>query len=824
MIATLRQLIATDPQSAARQAMAFLETARAADDDGEIGHLAYVAAQARSQEGRNAEALALIAEAERAFLRGDDRLMATRVQLGRMHVLNELGRHGDALELGATVEGRLATQGLDDGDRWLLPTVVKNLGVTLGLLGRHQEALDAYDRALAGYRSLGMDDEAPPLLHNAGCELLALGRPDEALRRYRRAAARFAASGEVVAATQSRRDGATAHLQLGRFERALRVLRTANRRFGDLGMDGEVARTRMDIGRALLLLGQLQEAEQALRAAVRDFDRLALPHDRAAALLGLGRVLLRRNRDQDAIGVLATAADLADACDDQPLQALAILESGLAAGADPSVAVGEALAVLGTGNWPVQTAHVHLHGVGPALDAGRLEAARAHLAGAEAAVSSAPRPDLQRRVAHARGLVRLAEGQPAAAVLAIDEAVTDLRTDSLGLTDHLARLRFLDDSADAMNDLVVALLAADRTQDAAEALSHRKAWVLERQLRSSTAVGEPSSSGAQTTDTPPEAVVVSWQAHRGQLRAFVHHGTRTTVHELGPMARIEVVVGQLEAQWVRLRGGGPVVARFADRLADTADHLLSLLRAWIVDPLDLPVDVPLVLSPDGSTSHVPFAALGGRARPLVADHRISVTPATGLTQHWDDRLELDDAPLLLAPTPDALPGAVEEVQHLAVRMPGAQVLIGHDATLDALGRGLRPGRHVHLACHGRFRTDAPFASDVQLADGWTSASTLASLPWTDTTVVLSACAVGRSAALGGERAGMARALLGAGARAVVVAKWDVPDDLTGHLLSDTYDAAISGSPVSAALQRAQRAAAATGAHPVGWAAFEVMHR
>ena len=75
-----------------------------------------------------------------------------------------------------------------------------------------------------------------------------------------------------------------------------------------------------------------------------------------------------------------------------------------------------------------------------------------------------------------------------------------------------------------------------------------------------------------------------------------------------------------------------------------------------------------------------------------------------------------------------------------------------------------------------------------------------------------------------ERAGMARALLGAGARAVVVAKWDVPDDLTGPLLADAYDAAISGSPVSAALQRAQRAAAATGAHPVGWAAFEVMHR
>lgn len=824
MIEALRQLIATDPQSAARQAMASLEAARTAGDHGEIGPLAYVAAQARSQEGRNAEALALIGEAERAFLRLGDPLMATRVQLGRMHVLNELGRHGDALELGTTVEGRLAQLGLDDDDRWLLPTVVKNLGVTLGLLGRHGDALDAYERALVGYRALDLDDEAPPLLHNAGCELLALGRPEEALRRFRRAAARFAASGEMVAATQSRRDGATAHLQLGRFERALRVLRTASRRFHDLGMDGEVARTTLDIGQAHLLLGQLQEAEQALRAAVRDFERLALPHDRAAALLGLGRVLLRRNRDQEGLGVLATAADLADACDDQPLHAMAILESGLAAGADRSAAVHEALVVLGNGTWPVQTAHVHLHGVAPALDAGRLDDARAHLAGAEDALSMAPRPDLQRRVAHARGLVRLAEGYPAAAIVDLDEAVTDLRTDSLDLTDHLARLRFLDDSADAMNDLVVALLAADRTRDAAEALSHRKAWVLERQLRSSTAVDDPAGAHPQPADAPSTAVVVSWQAHRGQLRAFVTIGDRTTVHELGPLDRIELVVGQVEAQWVRLRGGGPVVARFAERLADTADHLLTLLRSWIIDPLDIPEGAPLVLSPDGSTSHVPFAALGGRTRPLIADHQISVTPATGLTTHWDTSLLRDEAPLLLAPTPDALPGAVEEVRALADRMPGAEVLVGAAASADALSAGLRPGRHVHLACHGRFRTDAPFASDVQLADGWTSAAELASLPWTDTTVVLSACAVGRSAALGGERAGMARALLGAGARAVVVAKWDVPDDRTGPLLADAYDAAIQGSPLSAALQRAQRTAAATGAHPVSWAAFEVMHR
>lgn len=819
-----RELMGTDPAAAGLMALEGLAVARDVDDPQLRGQLAYLAAQARSREGRNAEAIALIGEASRAFAAAGDPVAELRVDLGRMHVLNELGRHAAALDLGRAAQRRLSHHDLADDDRWIGPTFSKNLGVTLGFMARHAEALEAYAGAMAGYRDLGMEDEVAPLLHNEACELLALGRPAEALAKFRRAAARFAKAGESVAATESRRDGATAHLHLGHFEAALRRLEATRHTFSALGLSGEVHRTSLAVGAANLVLGRLHEAEGALQDAADGFERLGLPHDRAVAMLGLGRALGRRGLGARAADALTTAAELADACGDMPLWAMATLEHGHLE-TDPRGAIDRALGGLARGDWPVETADAHLRGAAAALAVNDLGAARRHLAAAWTCVDRAPREDLRRRASHMAGRVALAEGRAEDAVTHLKTAATSLRGGSLDLRDHLARLRYMDDGAGALNDLVVAELAAGRTDAAAEALDERKAWVLRTQLRGN--VAGPSMSGvaeAGPRAAGSGAIGVSWQAHDGQLRAFVRRSGAVSVHELGALEPIETVMEQLEAQWVRLRGGGPVVARFAERMAATTDHLLTELRRRLIDPLELEPGSRLVLSPDGAVNHVPFAALGGREGPLVASHEVSVVASSALAGHHAVTLDPAAPVVLVAPDPEGLPASLAEVDALAGILPSARVLVGREATKTNLADAIADAHHVHLACHGRFRTDAPFASDIELADGWVPAARLAEMAWTGTTAVLSACAVGRSAALGGERAGMARALLGAGAKAVVVAKWDVPDGATAGLLTEMYRTAVTGEPLPTALQRAQLSAARDGAHPVGWAAFEVMHR
>ena len=113
-----------------------------------------------------------------------DELSALRTELGRMHILDDLGRPAEAVTVGNALLQALAaarTAGNAELLGLLGARALNNLGAAHSLLGAHEEALESYARSAAAYRRIGMDDATAEPRANRGIELLALGRPREAL-------------------------------------------------------------------------------------------------------------------------------------------------------------------------------------------------------------------------------------------------------------------------------------------------------------------------------------------------------------------------------------------------------------------------------------------------------------------------------------------------------------------------------------------------------------------------------------------------------------------------------------------------------------------
>lgn len=807
-------------------------------------------------------ALAEAGLARLVFLRHGEHEKLLRLEIQTAYVLNDVGEPRAALERFrsalATAE-ELGPAGLD-----YFGILYANLGSTYEALGELRQARDYYERARARFTAEG---EA---LHLATVET-NLAYLAQAQGNYRLALRMLHHTLEGVAGL-SDLEAAKLKWHLLECYQGLSRLAEARELAHQLVADYRRLEDALELGRVLLKLGAVEAELSHLDAALAALDEAediftsldAAPW-LAAARLRRGRVALRQGLPALALAQARAATTVFETSGQRANLAQAILLQGQAfLGLDdlPAAAASgwDALQAARRDHLPSQRYSAHLL-LGRVFERSEhFERARQHFAAAAAVTDRLQRgltitlrPGFLEDKAEAwRALIglHLRAGRAGLAFETLERAKSQVL---LGYLSNRERLRWAQDN-EYSRRLIAELdglraehqwfyrLAHAVPQEGSHpspvspqvALAEVKA--LERRMRQITerlylhgAEGRPASpapafsTGDLQRFLPDDALLVEYYNDGEQLWAFTLDRGSVEVHRLPLAAQaLNPLLIQLQVNLAAALKLDPQ-ALAAGSLTRLVRRVLHRLYSGLLEPLEarLAGRQRLLIVPYGGLHYLPFHLLYTGSAYLIERQEVVILPAAGLVAE---------------PGPQRPPGARILAHSWDGRLPHThhegelvQGLFGGELFADAQARrelfSARPGQILHIAAHGQFRLDQPDFSFIQLADGQLYADDLLQHDLSYELVTLSACETGRANVAGGEELiGLGRGFLYAGAGALVLSLWPVPDAATLRLMEGLYRALRAGASKAAALRLAQRSLLAEDSdlHPAFWGAFQLV--
>ena len=871
-----QRIAAVTTDSAADPVDAMSELESVVRDADEAGHVAvaaegrYALARVLVALGRAEEALELIDAAAQGWRSIDASFEALRTNLGRMHVLDDLGRHDAAASVGRAASERLAVLEArsDDPDLvWLGAAVEENTGVALGYLGRHAEALAAYAAAAARYEQLGAAGDSARVALNRGVELCELARSAEAIDVLSAALEYFADDGDRWNEALCRTNLAEAWTSAGRYLEAFECLDAAALILRGLDHTTDWLRAELARAECLVTLDLDVEALDLYDELVEPLGLAGLKRDLAKAHLGRGIVLARSGAAAEARDAFAEARSLFTSTGDRTLLARTCL-AGSAVDADPIDGIHTAIDLLSDGERPAEYAVALLAGARQ-LAMSDPERGTDLLGRAKPLVETLQVPDLTWQWHHLAGKSARWAGDRESASAELDRAVAALDSIRSTIDSDRSRQRFDGARRQAADDMIDLLLdsgdvgrafeLADsmhgrglaeamggelRTGDDATARSELRATYdrllsargpvveeltararrLERDTTRTTTSGIAGSPAFERLLGPP-CGTICFQIIDHEVLAFVDgQSSAAVVRKVCEMSRIEHLLSQLVVQWRRFEHPD-VVARHFDLVHHATLDVLHELHICLLEPLaeHVPGSGSLTVVTDGAIGAVPFGALHDGHEHLAQRLALRQTPSVGIDRRLQQRRRSQGSALSIGTTDDFAPLAAVEAGRVGEAWVASgrrsEVLCGTDATAEAFFARAREHDVVHVASHGLFRDDSPEFSAIRLADRWVTAAEISRLDLDGQLVVLSACDTGRRHSSGPLRevVGLPRALLAAGARGVVASRWPADDAATTRLMSVLHHGLARGETDAEALRRAQLATRVTHPHPYHWA-------
>ena len=288
-----------------------------------------------------------------------------------------------------------------------------------------------------------------------------------------------------------------------------------------------------------------------------------------------------------------------------------------------------------------------------------------------------------------------------------------------------------------------------------------------------------------------DAALVAHLVVRNRVTALVCTPQATSVLELGPLDPLRDRLDGLTSDLTMAAGhrDGPLAAPLRAALRARLDVVAEQLVTPLLEVLG---DRRVVLTPSGGLAGTPWSLLRGlTGRPLT------IPPSA---TRW---LELRGGPaprrVGLVAGPDVARGR-EEVTRAAAAWSDADVLMGYDATTARVAALAEEVDVLHLAGHGRHTGENPLFSAVELVDGPWFGYDIDELRRTPSTVVLSACELGRVSVRSGEEAiGMSAAWLHAGARTVLSSPVLIADDVACDAMARWHVMLAAGTAPADAL-------------------------
>ena len=280
---------------------------------------------------------------------------------------------------------------------------------------------------------------------------------------------------------------------------------------------------------------------------------------------------------------------------------------------------------------------------------------------------------------------------------------------------------------------------------------------------------------------------------------------------------------------------------------ETTERRLQLCAKLLIAPVaDLLTEPEIIIVPERSLNRVPFAVLRDQpdGKYLSETTRIRFVPSlttlgliqdspadyhsqTGALVVGDPKVGevlYKGSPINFDNSP--LPCARKEAEMVG-RLLGVQPLLGEHATKQAVLQAITSVSLIHLAAHGnpergeiclspnRATNNIPQEEDYLL-----TMSDISQVQLRAKLVVLSCPHSGRGEIKQEGVIGIARAILGSGARSVLVALWAIEDTATEQLMSRFYEHLVGGESASESLHQAMKWLRSNGFSKVWqWAPF-----
>ena len=249
----------------------------------------------------------------------------------------------------------------------------------------------------------------------------------------------------------------------------------------------------------------------------------------------------------------------------------------------------------------------------------------------------------------------------------------------------------------------------------------------------------------------------------------------------------------------------------------------------LIDPVsDLLEGSEIIVVPDRRFFQVPFAALHDESNRYLSDSfKIRIVPSlTTLKLILDSPAgSHSETGALIVGEPRVtdvyfkgelgylcpLPGAKAEAEMIAGLLPESHLLIGEQATKQAVLQRITSVSLIHFAAHGNAERgeialtppDSTMGTPHE-ADYLLSMTDISQVRLSAKLVVLSCCHTARGQIKTEGVVGIARAFLGSGARSVLVALWALQDKATEQFMRRFYETLVQGESASECLHRAMK--------------------
>jgi CHAT domain-containing protein len=465
----------SDPAQARQLAALCAEVAEEANAPVIVPRSMYLRAQTHAINGEFNTALELIQSAFVGYEVLGEQIEALRTNIGRIHVLNELGRHAEALDAGQVVLDALeGTAEPTPQIRMLLALAHQNRGVCFETIGRYEDALKAYALAESYFTALKMNDRIGDVNNNRGIVLVHLGRVVEALEAFEAAARIWAEAELTLLQAQALSNIGEAHLVLGNYMRSLNAFEQARRLFDPLEAIADKSILLRKTADAYLALNLYPEALKAYREVNALLKEAGMADHQARALWGMGATLVAQAQFDEAAFVLAESAALFTAASNVPMLCSVMLEQAalhIARGEREQAldTAKQALALLEGEAWPVQHLYASMRVADFLLP--DTAAAEPYLLSAKGLADDLNLPAVSYRVNSRLGHLRRLQGYDREAQMHLELALAQIEQLRGHLAEETLRTSFLRDKTAAYEDLIELHLARGDAESLRQAFS-----------------------------------------------------------------------------------------------------------------------------------------------------------------------------------------------------------------------------------------------------------------------------------------------------------------------------------------------------------------